>query len=319
MPRWQLLSATIAQLLALGTAQAGDIAVLSAADVVADDGACTLREAIENANSDSQNGRTSPGECAAGGGSDIIDVVVGSGGPPQTITLLLGEMVISSSMQIIGPGRDQLTIDADGLSRHFSIDDGDTAQSTVSISDLRLFNGRSNTSITPNSDGGSLYNRENLSLSRLTIEGNTASDGSNGGGLHCQSSQPLQILLDDVRLLDNQAQFGGGAVLRLGNGGLIEIRNSQVSNNRALSSGLSASGGGLAVRALNGAEVRISDSTISGNTVSGNGVSVCTPCQGAGFDMDADSGSALTLERLLVSDNVLGTGTQDSTRGAASG
>lgn len=38
----------------------------------ADDGACTLREAIENANTDSQNGRTSAGECEAGSGADEI-------------------------------------------------------------------------------------------------------------------------------------------------------------------------------------------------------------------------------------------------------
>ena len=51
--------------------QAAGITVNNDADISADDGSCTLREAIANANSDSQLFATA-GERAAGSGSDTI-------------------------------------------------------------------------------------------------------------------------------------------------------------------------------------------------------------------------------------------------------
>lgn len=60
----------------------GLIIVTSAADVVANNGACTLREAIINANNNNQSGST---DCAAGNGRDtIIFNIPGAG--PHTIT-----------------------------------------------------------------------------------------------------------------------------------------------------------------------------------------------------------------------------------------
>lgn len=62
-------------------ATAADIAVTSAADVVMDDGTCTLREAITAANANVPSGAAS-GECAAGtAGSDAIVFALGAGTP----------------------------------------------------------------------------------------------------------------------------------------------------------------------------------------------------------------------------------------------
>ena len=67
------LALAIAQaLVAGGAVQAADITVDSTAADVADDGFCTLPEAVLNANNDSQNNRTSAGECATGEGADRI-------------------------------------------------------------------------------------------------------------------------------------------------------------------------------------------------------------------------------------------------------
>lgn len=51
---------------------AGTITVTSNADVAADDGECTFREALTAANDDTASGST-PGECAAGSGTDTIE------------------------------------------------------------------------------------------------------------------------------------------------------------------------------------------------------------------------------------------------------
>ena len=50
---------------------AASITVNSLADVAANDGACTLREAITAANTDTTSGAAT-GECAAGSGNDVI-------------------------------------------------------------------------------------------------------------------------------------------------------------------------------------------------------------------------------------------------------
>ena len=57
---------------------AATITVNSNLDTVADDGACTLREAITSANSDTASG-VSVGECTAGSGSDTIAFSIGTG------------------------------------------------------------------------------------------------------------------------------------------------------------------------------------------------------------------------------------------------
>jgi len=52
-------------------ARSATIIVNSASDVIGDDGACTLREAIVTANTDTASGGAA-GECAAGSGADTI-------------------------------------------------------------------------------------------------------------------------------------------------------------------------------------------------------------------------------------------------------
>jgi CSLREA domain-containing protein len=55
-------------------AHAAEITVTMKDDVVADDGRCSLREAIDAANTDSRSGRKA-GECIAGQRVPVIDVI----------------------------------------------------------------------------------------------------------------------------------------------------------------------------------------------------------------------------------------------------
>ena len=52
---------------------AATITVTDGTSTVADDGACSLREAIEAAETDTASGAT-PGECPAGSGADTIEL-----------------------------------------------------------------------------------------------------------------------------------------------------------------------------------------------------------------------------------------------------
>jgi CSLREA domain-containing protein len=74
------LLSVVAMLLVFGTtdtAEAANIVVDTFADIVDDDGSCSLREAITSANTNTASGSTS-GECAAGGSSDAISLGAGT-------------------------------------------------------------------------------------------------------------------------------------------------------------------------------------------------------------------------------------------------
>ena len=121
-------------------------------DATAGDGACTLREAISNASSDSD---TSGGDCAAGeAGSDTLEVSVDVG----TITLASQLQISLSPMTIAGNG---VTIDgnANSLSGALFVVH---SNASLSISDATLEGGGS-------SGQGPIHAAGNLSLSSVTI------------------------------------------------------------------------------------------------------------------------------------------------------
>jgi CSLREA domain-containing protein len=76
-----------------------DILVNSTSDAAANDGLCTLREAITSANTNSASG-AALGECAAGFGADTISFTV-----PGTINLTGALPDLSSNLTINGPAR----------------------------------------------------------------------------------------------------------------------------------------------------------------------------------------------------------------------
>ena len=93
------------------------------------------------------------------------------------ITLSLGELVIDKSLTIIGDldGDDStrdITVDADGNSRVFRIDDGDDDnESTVSINGLVITGGFASGNNFRDRSGGGIYSKESLSLANATISG----------------------------------------------------------------------------------------------------------------------------------------------------
>jgi fibronectin-binding autotransporter adhesin len=150
------------------------ITVTTTADTVDfNDGVTSLREAIFAAN-------TVPG-------ADTIEfapALTASG--PAKILLTQGELKITDSLSITGPGADLLTIDASGNdltpgvadgkgSGIFNIDDGSsTSILTTQISGLTL------TGADTTLFGGAILSRESLSLANCTITGNASSSGAGG-------------------------------------------------------------------------------------------------------------------------------------------
>jgi hypothetical protein len=139
-------------------ARANNISVNGLGDALTNNGVCTLREAVINANNDAA---TWP-DCAAGSGADVINItpagtitfaIVNTPGPGDTDELAQeGDLDLISSLTINGsPGG--TTINANALDRIFDINpetDGDpmtpTPNIVVNLNRLHITNGYQNQS-----------------------------------------------------------------------------------------------------------------------------------------------------------------------------
>ena len=242
-------------------------------------GNLSLREAIEISN-------------ASSGVADTIEfdpAIVG-----QTITLdaTLGQLEIQDGVTITNSGDDTITIDADGNSRIFLIQDSDaTTVTDVFLSGLTLTGGNTSTSTLP--DGGAILTRENVFLSNSSIIGNVSTGF--GGGIAqfvgASNELPIEISLVDSNVSGNAGADSGGGIFSFNS--TVNVTSSSVNDNFVTSIGFAySSGGGIANQS---GTTTITNSTISGNVAQG---SVTEPSFGGGvysFDGTVDiSGSTIS-------------------------
>ncbi len=177
----------------------------------------------------------------------------------QAITLAGTELLISTEVTIQGLGAENLTIDADGQSRVFQIDDGNAGNElNVSISGLTITNG-----LTLNSDGtvnagrgGAIHTYENLELTAVHVSDSEAD--SDGGGIWVRYGD-LDVV--DSTISGNIAKFHGGGIYSRSN--TTTIFNSTVSGNTLTAGNSAVAGGGIYGT---GNTVSVQFSTITGNT-----------------------------------------------------
>lgn len=272
---------------------AATIIVNNTADnLTASDGFCTLREAISNANSDSD---TTGGDCVAGSGADIITL------PSGTYTLSLagrlenanatGDLDITSSLTINGGGARTTIIDANDIDRVLDVQ----ASTTVVINDVTIQNGNANQTGgdgspgTSGEDGGGIRaNGGSISLtindSRLTS--NNAYD--DGGGLSTNTSTTTATI--NRSLFDNNSAVGSsndnGGALNAWPGGNIIVNNTTISNNT------SGNGGAGAIFSQGGV-VTVNHTTITGNSDLNGGAAALSLC----------CGGVITIENSIVAGN----------------
>jgi CSLREA domain-containing protein len=265
------------------------VTVTTVADTVdVNDGLTSLREAIFAAN-------TVPG-------ADTIqfDPSLTAGGPAK-ILLTQGDLKITSSLTINGPGASLLTIDASGNdptpndnfgdgSRVFSIDDGNAGtQQTVSITGLTLTGGD------VMGGGGAIFSRENLSVVASTISGNTSNVG---GAVYAVTGANGQIQILSCAILNNLSHwYGGGIQVSNGPGGATTIADCTIAYNRA-----QGAGGGIDVTNGMGGT-----STISGNTIVGNNTSGTVAYGGGLRTINAKQGTILIDNNVLMGNTTSGT------------
>lgn len=202
------------------------INVTTSLDQIANDGLCSLREAIQAANLDQAYGG-----CSAGSGLDTILLPAGD----YPITLqgtsedqgLTGDLDITASLNILGGGIDQTSIDGMLNDRIFHVIQQNIQ---VSIGDLTLKNGS-----VPNQDllgGGAVLSWGHLTLTHVRVQGSSA---SRGGGLRNSLGK---LTIDHGEILKNHSQFEGGGIY--GDGEIILTDSLVLGNTSEYGAGISA-------------------------------------------------------------------------------
>lgn len=190
-------------------------------------------------------------ETLAQDGDEIIFNIPSA--PPHNIILTSGQITVSNSITIKGPGNDELTIDGSANERIFQILSA-SSDIDVSISGMRLTNGL-------DSGGGAIRNYESLTLTDVVIIDNHSLTGLGGGGI-LNSGDVLRLV--NSALFENFSNFGGGIVNRPG--GTLILEFSAIALNGALVQPTST-GGGI----HNAGDLIISNSSIAQNIASATG------------------------------------------------
>jgi len=248
---------------------------------ISDSGPGTLRDAITQAN--------------AAAGVDTIKFKL----PTDSILLLTsGQIPITDSIIITGPGAGKLTISGNNSSRIFNISDGSATVKTATISGLTFMDGNG-------AAGGAIYSAESFTMTNCVVA-SSVSSGS-GGGVHVGTAGKISIT--GSKFIGNQSSGnGGGLYLRvLGTGatGSIQVTNCLISGN--VSGG---QGGGLYGRISQGTgTLTIDKTTISNNTASdgGGGAWVANLLVGPdNIDGTPDDGKLTIKNSVITGNRVLG-------------
>lgn len=190
-----------------GMAYGATIVVDETNDEINSDGDCSLREAIESANTDTQ-----VDNCTTGSGDDIIDLTMGG-----TFNLSIaganedanqtGDLDILENLTINGNGSGSTFIDANSIDRVIHIDNG----ADVTINDVTITGGRApDSSGATGGRGGGLWlgGPETLTMTGCVITGNAAGDsdtiGGSAGGIQAYGD----LTLDNCTVSSNQSGNG---------------------------------------------------------------------------------------------------------------
>lgn len=253
-----LLLATVAL---PGFAPAATITVDTLDDNLLEDGACSLREAIGNADSDSG----SRADCTAGDGDDIIgfDVVLFSGSP-STATIALGSTLYIGSgggpdgaMTIAAPPGHRIVLSGNGAASVMAVDG---RANPFTLADAEVRGGRASLG------AGAFLTTGRARFERVRFIDNQASGSFGGGAIYRNVSSAGTIELLDCQFEGNAAPGGaGGAISLLGPYHELVVSGSSFLGNSSL-----LGGGAMRLQFLGLTEPGIPGVTITGTRFEGN-------------------------------------------------
>jgi uncharacterized repeat protein (TIGR01451 family)/CSLREA domain-containing protein len=252
-------------------AWAASLTVDTLADSVAADAFCSLREAIQAANTDS-----AVNECPAGDGADTIDFSVSG-----TITLGSTLPAIVSGSTITIDGGQSITVSGNNAVRVMFVNNG----ATLHLQYLTVANGNSG-----GADGGGIANVAGgtLTVSHSTFSNNHAN--SAGGGIVNFGTATIT----SSTFVGNSVGGAGGGIYN--NTGTATVTNSTFSGNSAEGFGFGSGGG---INNANGGRLTVISSTFSGNSADGDSAGF----SGGGAIINF-GGAALNLANTILANSV---------------
>ena len=247
---------------AVGIGQAETtIVVNSFVDRIANDGECTLREAVRAANEDKRSG-PDDGECAAGSGADTIVLPPGiyaldrsdNGKEDASAT---GDLDIVSDVTIIAEGQGLSVIEAAPgfANRLLHVLEGEVSLQGVTLRAASTAD-----------QGGALFNESTVSLRQVTVTGNSAE--GEGGAIYNAPGAALMVVNSTIS--GNQSLLAGGGIYDAGASTVVSFVT-MVDNEAPTGAGLAGPGEGL----------QFSNSIVLGN-----------PSNDVAFDCSLSAGSS---------------------------
>ncbi|MBX2837788.1 MAG: right-handed parallel beta-helix repeat-containing protein [Gammaproteobacteria bacterium] len=256
------IAIAICQALLIQSSGAATVTVTSQSDEtpLSNPDGCTLRDAIVSTNTASVSADCTT---STSGTFGIDDTILFSSSLSGTISLN-NEIMVTTTVEIVGPGEDALTLDNTSTPRVLFLNEADdvvvsdlTFNSAAAVNAIYVLNSDNvvlrNNRFT-NFDGGHgvyAYNSNGFQMENCILAGNS---GSVGGALNIRRADSFSVT--NSLFYDNYAsnQGGGISVIDSTNG---VIRANTVSGNSA------SKGGGISVFRSN--NITIADTTISGN------------------------------------------------------
>jgi len=175
-------------------------------------------------------------------GGDTIDFALDY---PATITLASGELVITKSLTILGPGAENLAIRGNSTGRIFVVSGASTV---VALVGLAVTGGRTSGA------GGGIYNEGTLMVTHATFSSNSARIG---GGIANNGT----LTVTNATFFGNAASsYSGSAGGGIYNGGTLTVANATFASNGA-SGYYGATGGGICNEGI----MTVTNATFSGN------------------------------------------------------
>jgi CSLREA domain-containing protein len=270
-----------AGVLAIGasSARAATIDVTIADDAIANDGRCSLREAVRSANLDAAP-FASAGECAAGNLADTINVPAGHftlSIPGSDSAAADGDLDILAELTINGAGAGTTTIDGGGIDRVLTVVTG----VATTLQGLTITGGKA----PDGTVGGADHGLDGLGGN---ASGGNAGPGERGGGI--LSSGALTIT--DCAIVGNHAGNGGQGGDATGGYGSSGSSGGSGGTGLAGHGGSGADGGGIsATGSLTLTRVLVQGNSAGNGGNGGNGVG--GQGGGAGTSSGGDAGGGI--------------------------
>ena len=254
-------------------AYAATITVTTTADEFGNGAGCSLREAIQAANTDAAFGG-----CPAGSGDDTITLPAGT----YTLTLVgsaddlnqTGDLDIRSNITMTGAGAASTIVDGNATDRVIEV----KFANTLAIAGLTIQHGQPSGSGGGNGAGINVDNNGAI----VTITDGIIRDNTGTVGAGIDNSQNGTVTITNSTITGNIATGAAGGGMQ--NTGVMTITNSTISRNAAVD----GEGGGI--QNGNNGTLTITSSTLSGNLASSGG--------------GIDNSGTLTITNSTISDNL---------------